>query len=303
MVWWRSGTRQTCCPLNHLQTHMCSFNPPVRHLMSQHQQVRSKTMRCVSTCARACAAGCWHSPSVANAISCTCTYACCCSASKEVSEVQFGFVCFTCIMTLGPAGADLHSTDAPFCGFDDTNSMASAVQAQPLQHQQPAPQSHNDSGSIPMLEHHQQPPSVSSSDASGISPGASGIPSDAHQQPNSTSQQQAEEACSDHQRSSELQQMHLSSIHQQPQRQQQWQQTQSQHSVDAQPSGQPQASSHSKQQQQPGSQYRPDNGATTKQMSADFSDQESRPVAVFASAVTGAGLPELLLELERKVCR
>ncbi len=37
-------------------------------------------------------------------------------------------------------------------------------------------------------------------------------------------------------------------------------------------------------------------------MSAEVSDQESRPVAVFASAVTGAGLQELLLELERKVC-
>ena len=277
--------------------------------MSQHQQVQSKTMRRASTCARACAAGCWYSPNVTHAICCTCTYACCFSASKEVSEVQSGFVCFTCIMTLGPAGADLHRTDAPFCGSDDTHSrtmpcsMASAGHAPPLQHQQPALQSHNDSGSILMLEHHQQPPSVSSSDASGIPLGASGIPSDAHQQPNSTSQQQAEEACSDHQHSSELQQMYLSSIHQQPQRQQQWQQTQSQQSVDAQPSGQPQASSHSKQQQQPGSQYRPNNRATTKQMSADFSDQETRPVAVFASAVTGAGLPELLLELERKVCR
>ena len=190
--------------------------------------------------------------------------------------------------------ADPQSNDAPSCGSDETNSIASAVHRQPLQHQQPALQSQNGSGSILTLEHQQEPPSVSSSDASGS-------PSDAHHQLNSTSQQQADEACSDHQHASELQQTHLSSIHHQPQRQQQWQQLQSQQSVDAQLNGQPQVSSHSQQQQQPGGQYRPDSGARTRQIPAELSNQGGRPVAVFASAVTGAGLQELLLELECKV--
>ena len=207
-------------------------------------------------------------------------------------------------MTLGPAGADLQSNDAPSCGSDETNSMASAVHLEPLQHQQPALQSHDDTGSISTLDQQQQPPSVSSSDAAGIPSDASGIPSDAHQQPNSASHQQAEEACSDHQHASELQPTHLSSTHQQQQRrQQQWQQLQSQQPVDAQSSGLAQATSHSQQQQQSGGQYRPDSGARTRQIPAECSNQGGRPVAVFASAVTGAGLQELLHELERKVCR
>jgi len=275
-------------------------------------------MRCASTCARTCAAGCWYIPIVTHAISCTCTYACCFSASRGAAEVLFGFVCFACITTPDFADADLQSNAAPSCGSDETNSTASAVHSQPLQHQQPALHSHNDNGSRMVLDQQQQPPSTSSSDASGIPsdasgipshasgipPCASGIPPDAHQQPNSASQQHAEEACSDHQHASELQPTHLSSIHQQPQRrQQQWQHLQSQQPVDAQPSGQPQASSHSQQQQQqPDSQYRPNSRTRTRQMSAEPSNQGGRPVAVFASAVTGAGLQELLLELERKVC-
>ncbi|DBA79692.1 TPA: hypothetical protein ACH3X1_008363 [Trebouxia sp. C0004] len=198
----------------------------------------------------------------------------------------------TCEASRESASIDLQSNDAPSCGCDETNSIASAVHAQPLQHQQPALQSQNGSGSILTLGNQQQPPSVSSSDASGI-------PSDAHQQPNSTSQQQAEEACSDHQHASELQQTHPSSIHrQQQQHQQQWQ---SQQSVDAQLSRQPHFSSHSQQQQQPGGHRRLDIGARTGQISAEPSNQGGRPVAVFASAVTGAGLQELLLELERKI--
>ena len=250
-------------------------------------------------------------------MSCNYTYGLCFSVPKGVSEVLCGFVCFNCVMTLGPAGADLQSKDAPSCGSDETYSMASAVHAEPLQHQRPALQSHNDNGSMLTPEHQQQPPSVSSSDASGTPSDASGIPTDAsgipsdasgippgaHQQPSCASQPQAEEACSDHQHASELQPTHLSSIHQQPQqRQQQWQRLQSQQPVDAQPSGQTQASSYSQQQQQPGGQYRPNSGTRTRQIPAEASSQESRPVAVFASAVTGAGLQELLLELERKVC-
>ena len=296
MVWWRSGTRQTCCPLHHLQTHTCSFHPPVRHLMSQHQQVQSNTVKCASICTRASAAGRCFVSSAVHAVPCNYAYALCFSVPRLVSEVCLGFVCFTCIMTLGLAGADLQGTGAPSCGSDETNSIVSAVHSEPLQNQQPALQSHNDTGSILLQEQQQQPSSVSSSDASVI-------PSDAHQQPNSASQQQAEDACSDHQHGSELEHVHLSSIHQQPQRrQQQWQRLQSQQSVDAQPSGQAQASSHLQQQQQPGGQGSLDSGVQRRQIPAECSNQGGRPVAVFASAVTGAGLQELLVELERKVC-
>ncbi len=244
-----------------------------------------------------------------HAVSCNHTYVLCFTASRGVSEVQLGFVWFACIMTLGLADADLQSNSAQSCGSDETNSIAVAAHPEPVQHQQPALQSHNDTGSILMLDQQQQLPSVSLSNALGIPPDASGIPSDAagipsdaHQQPNSASQQQAEEACSDHQHASELQQMHVLSIPQQPeQHQQQWQQLQSQQSVDAQSSGQTQVSSHSQQQQQLDSRYRSNSGTRTRQIPARASSQESRPVAVFASAVTGAGLQELLLELERKV--
>lgn len=191
-------------------------------------------------------------------------------------------------------GADVHNDAVSLSNASQSADLLPASHLEPLQ-QQHAQQS-EESQILPSIPSSQ--PSIVSHQ---LSAEASDDQSSAHVQSNMLPQQTKEALFDDQAGSHPQQQQHPPTHHHQEQHQQQAKLEASHQPADAQQCAQSESPTAS-QQHQSGMPPVPDLATRVSQGSlAESANQEGRPVAMFASAVTGAGLQELLHELDRKV--